>query len=145
MAAVRVPSDPFPDNQRRTLYAISTPSHDVHDFDVFESHQPWYRPIPVTTAEYAGKLVTHEYWRRLRLNVAEDCRNLWRAFQQNQVEHLHMWTAYHMISDSEVQGIDCYFAHWKPLQPQTTVWERYWLRDSPAPYVTRTRVNSLRS
>ena len=145
MAAVRVPGDPFPNNQRRTLYAVSTPSRDIREYEIFESEQPWYRPIPVTTAEYAGRMVTHESWRRLRLNVAENYRNIWRVFQQNNIEHLQMWTAYHMISSCEVQGIDCYVSYWKPLQPQTTVWERYWLRDSPTPYVSRARVSSLQS
>jgi len=56
------------DNRPVTLYAVSTARHDVRDYDIFESGQPWWRPTPVNDGEYVGKLAYHRAWHNFRFN-----------------------------------------------------------------------------
>jgi len=128
----------YPDGQQCTLYTVSTSTHDIREYDVFESPQPWYRPTPVTEAEYVGKLAHHATWRLFRFSIAETYKDIWRVFQTHGIGHLQYWTGYHMVSAVEVQGIDAYFRYWCPGTPLTYTWERYWLRDSTAVCMTCT-------
>jgi len=125
-----MPGDPFPDGRRRTVYAVSSPLHDFRDYDVFESYQPWWRPIPVSEAEYIGTLAHHECWRRLHLGIDEKFDNLWRVLMRSGQAHLQIWCGYHLNEDGTVSGLDLYFNYWKPYELETQTWERYWLQDS---------------
>jgi hypothetical protein len=126
----------YPNGQPMTLYAMSTGRHDIREYDVFESPQPWNRPTPVTTAEYAGKLAYHRVWRDLRINPWDTYTDIWKIFERSGIPHLKYWTGYHMLTTEEVEGVDAFFRYWCPGTPPTNTWERYWLRDSTAMCMT---------
>jgi len=126
------------DNRPLTLYAVSTGRHDIRDYDIFESPQPWYRPTPVTNAEYVGKLSDHTTWRNFHFNYWDTYGDIWKVFERRNIPHLRYWTGYHMVSDNMVQGIDAYFQYWCQGTPPSDTWEWYWLLDSAAVCMTCT-------
>ena len=119
------------------MYAVSTPAHDVRFYEVYESRQPWYRPLPLEGV-YVGVMTELPMWRNLKLSIHERFDDLWRIFMMNNIAHMEMWTGYHIEGDT-IQGIDCYFQYWTPTTPVTNWWERYWLQDRMAPYVLHSR------
>lgn len=116
------------------MYAISTGAHEMREYEVYESYQPWYRPIPVDEATYVGKLRDQPWFPRLNASMYDN--DIWNLFSRNGIRHMQMWSAYHMISSEEVMGLDLYFRYWTPNAQPSTFWERYWLKDCSAQQMT---------
>ena len=102
----------------------------MREYEVYESYQPWYRPIPVDEATYVGKMKDQPWFSGLNASMWEN--DIWMLFERNNVKHLQMWAGYHKVSQTEIMGLDLYFRYWKRNAQPSTFWEWYWLKDRSA-------------